>query len=35
MLATGLTDIESYVRSPLEQRGETTRRLYVLGRLPG
>jgi len=32
--AAGLTDIESYVRSPLEGRGETTHRLYVLGRLP-
>ena len=33
--AAGLTEIESYVRGPLEHRGETTRRLYVLGRLPG
>jgi len=32
--AAGLVDIESYVRTPLERRGETTRRLYVLGRLP-
>jgi len=32
--AAGLTDIESYVRGPLEARGEKLRQLFVLGRLP-
>ncbi len=30
--AAGLGDIEWYLRGPLEARGETTERLYVLGR---
>lgn len=33
--AAGLVDVEWYVRGPLAQRGETTRRLYVLGRVAG
>jgi uncharacterized protein YceH (UPF0502 family) len=32
--AAGLTDIEWYLRSPLSTRGETTQRLYVIGRKP-
>ncbi len=30
--AAGLVDVEWYLRSPLEHRGETTRRLYVVAR---
>jgi uncharacterized protein YceH (UPF0502 family) len=30
--AAGLRDLEWYVRGPLTQRGETTQRLYVIGR---
>ena len=30
----GLTDVEWYLRGPLARRGETTRRLYVVGRRP-
>jgi hypothetical protein len=30
--AAGLRDIEWYVRGPLTERGETTQRLYVVGR---
>lgn len=33
--AAGLTDVEWYVRGPRTERGETTRRLYVLGRVSG
>lgn len=33
--AAGLSDIEWYRRGPVEGRGETTERLYVLGRLTG
>jgi uncharacterized protein len=33
--AAGLVDIEWYRRGPLEHRGETTNRLYVVGRRPG
>ncbi len=33
--AAGLVEVEWYVRGPLTARGETTQRLYVLGRLPG
>jgi hypothetical protein len=32
--AAGLTDIEWYLRSPLSTRGETTQRLFVIGRKP-
>ena len=32
--AAGLTDVEWYLRGPLADRGETTDRLYVLGRAP-
>jgi hypothetical protein len=32
--AAGLVDIEWYLRGPLTARGETTERLYVLGRKP-
>jgi uncharacterized protein len=32
MGAAGLTDIEWYLRGPIEARGETTKRLYVVGR---
>lgn len=32
--AAGLTNVESYVRGPLSDLGETTRRLYVLARRP-
>jgi SAM-dependent methyltransferase len=30
----GLTDVEWYLRGPLTVRGESTRRLYVVGRAP-
>ncbi len=30
--AAGLTDVEWYVRGPIAERGETTQRLYVIGR---
>jgi hypothetical protein len=33
--AAGLVDLEWYVRGPLTTRGETTQRLYVVGRQPG
>lgn len=32
--AAGLVDVEWYVRGPLTARGETSRRLYVVGRKP-
>jgi uncharacterized protein len=32
--AAGLVDVEWYQRGPLSGRGETTQRLYVLGRRP-
>lgn len=32
--AAGLVDVEWYVRGPIAERGETTQRLYVLGRNP-
>jgi uncharacterized protein YceH (UPF0502 family) len=32
--AAGLTDTEWYLRGPITARAETTRRLYVIGRLP-
>jgi uncharacterized protein YceH (UPF0502 family) len=32
--AAGLVDVEWYVRGPLTGRGETTQRLYVVGRAP-
>ena len=32
--SAGLVDIEWYLRGPLTARGETTRRLYVVGRKP-
>jgi uncharacterized protein YceH (UPF0502 family) len=32
--AAGLVDVEWYLRGPLAARGETTRRLYVVGRRP-
>ena len=32
--AAGLVDVEWYLRGPLAARGETTQRLYVLGRKP-
>ena len=32
--AAGLTDVEWYRRGPVESRGETTERLYVLARRP-
>jgi uncharacterized protein len=32
--AAGLVDVEWYLRGPLTARGETTQRLYVLGRRP-
>jgi hypothetical protein len=31
----GLVDVEWYLRGPVTARGETTRRLYVVGRAPG
>ncbi len=31
----GLVDVEWYLRGPLAARGETTQRLYVVGRRPG
>jgi uncharacterized protein YceH (UPF0502 family) len=31
----GLVDVEWYVRGPVTARGETTQRLYVIGRAPG
>jgi hypothetical protein len=30
--STGLADVEWYLRGPLTARGETTQRLYVVGR---
>jgi SAM-dependent methyltransferase len=33
--AAGLVDVEWYVRGPRTGRGETTERLYVVGRTPG
>jgi uncharacterized protein len=33
--AAGLADVEWYLRSPLPPRGETTQRLYVIGRKQG
>jgi uncharacterized protein len=33
--AAGLTDLEWYLRGPQIARGETTERLYVIGRVPG
>jgi len=33
--AAGLVDLEWYVRGPHASRGETTQRLYLLGRKPG
>ena len=33
--AAGLVDIEWYLRGPVAARGETTQRLYVIGRRPG
>lgn len=33
--AAGLVDVEWYLRGPLTDRGETTQRLYVLGRRTG
>ena len=32
--AAGLTDLEWYHRGPITARGETTQRLYVVGRKP-
>ena len=32
--AAGLVDIEWYLRGPVTARGETTQRLYVIGRMP-
>ena len=32
--AAGLADVEWYVRGPMTFRGETTQRLYVIGRAP-
>lgn len=32
--SAGLTDVEWYLRGPIEARGETTRRLYVIARTP-
>jgi uncharacterized protein len=32
--AAGLVDVEWYLRGPLTARGETTQRLYVVGRKP-
>ncbi|HEX4977222.1 MAG TPA: DUF480 domain-containing protein [Nocardioides sp.] len=32
--AAGLVDVEWYLRGPLRERGETTQRLYVVGRKP-
>jgi len=32
--AAGLVDVEWYLRGPLEARGESTQRLYVVGRKP-
>ena len=33
--AAGLVDVEWYLRGPVAARGETTQRLYVVGRRPG
>ena len=33
--AAGLVDVEWYLRGPVTARGETTQRLYVIGRKPG
>ena len=33
--AAGLTDLEWYHRGPVQARGETTERLYLVGRKPG
>jgi hypothetical protein len=32
--AAGLVDLEWYLRGPVTARGETTQRLYVVGRAP-
>jgi len=32
--SAGLVDVEWYLRGPLTGRGETTQRLYVVGRKP-
>jgi hypothetical protein len=32
--AAGLVDVEWYLRGPLRERGESTQRLYVIGRKP-
>ena len=32
--AAGLTDVEWYLRGPIAARAETTRRLYVIARMP-
>ncbi|WP_244928397.1 DUF480 domain-containing protein [Nocardioides sp. W7] len=32
--AAGLVDVEWYLRGPMAERGESTQRLYVLGRVP-
>lgn len=32
--AAGLVDVEWYLRGPVSERGETSQRLYVLGRVP-
>jgi hypothetical protein len=33
--SAGLTDVEWYLRGPVAARGETTQRLYVVGRAAG
>ena len=33
--ASGLVDVEWYLRGPVASRGESTQRLYVIGRKPG
>lgn len=33
--SAGLVDVEWYLRGPVTERGETTNRLYVVGRKPG
>ena len=33
--AAGLVEVEWYLRGPVAARGETTQRLYVVGRRPG
>ena len=32
--SAGLVDVEWYLRGPIDNRGETTQRLYVVGRAP-